>query len=108
VPPDLNEIRRAFCDGRYLPTIHALEQLLERHISLAQVDSAICEDSPEIIEDYIGDLRGPSCLIFGWGDLVRPLHMQVGYAPPGLAALPTLITVYEPDPAKWRNYRERF
>ena len=100
-------LRTAFCHGRYLPTIHVLEQLLDRHISLAEVDSAICEDSPEIIEDYPYDARGPSCLIFGWGDLVRPLHMQVGYAPPGLAALPTLITVYEPNPLLWRDYRER-
>lgn len=50
-----------------------------------------------LVEDYPDDLRGHSCLILGFGDGGRPIHVVV--APKGdyLA----VITAYVPDPNQW-------
>lgn len=99
---DLARIRAAFCDGTYLFTTTGLAKMLKRGISVEAVEEALCRDSPEIIEDYPDDARGPACLILGWADLVRPLHVEVGYG--DLQNVPIeVITVYEPDTRQWAN-----
>jgi hypothetical protein len=103
---NLDTIRAAFCDGTYLFTTTGAAKMLKRGISVHDVEEALCRDFPEIIEDYPDDLRGPACLILGWADLARPLHVEVGY---GLApaVVTEVITVYEPDTSKWYNSRVR-
>ena len=101
MPPNLYDLRFAFREGRYRYSTHALEQILARGIRVSEVEEAIGRDAPEILEDYPVDARGPSCLILGWADLARPLHLVIGY--PGF----DVITVYEPDPSQWRDYRQR-
>jgi len=58
----------------------------------------------EVIEDYPDDKYGPSCLILGFTEAGRPLHIHCSYP-----ARPVIkvITVYEPDPGEWVNNRER-
>jgi hypothetical protein len=75
-------------------------------ITTEDVEEAICRDAPEIIEDYPDDARGPACLILGWADLVRPLHIVVGYGSEADVAM-EVVTVYEPDHGQWYNYRVR-
>lgn len=77
--------------------------MLERNILVRDVEVAVGDDSPEVIEHYFHDSRGPSCLILGWPDLVRPLHVQVAYT----GDTPWLVTLYEPDRQKWENFRQR-
>jgi hypothetical protein len=81
---------------------HALDQSLRRNVSLNEIRSAIA--SGEIIEDYANDKYGPSCLILGWTDARRPLHIQCSYPSRPIIKL---ITLYEPDPDLWIDFRER-
>lgn len=45
---------------------------------------------------------GPSCLLLGWTDNGRPMHVVVSY-PPHVA----IITVYEPTSDGWTDLRTR-
>ncbi len=58
----------------------------------------------EIIEEYPNDKYGPSCLIFGTSSIGRPLHVQCSYP---TRPLVKVITVYEPNPLEWINFRSR-
>lgn len=75
-------------------------------ITAGDIEEAICRDTPEIIEDYPEDPRGPACLVLGWANLARPLHVVVGYGLiPDIAT--EVVTVYEPDARQWHNLRVR-
>ncbi len=58
----------------------------------------------EIIEDYPDDKYFPSCLLLGFTNMNRPLHIHCSYPTRDLVKV---ITVYEPDPAWWINSRIR-
>jgi len=106
VAANLNEIRDAFCRRTYFFTSTAFPKMLKLGLKVEDLEEAICRDSPEIIEDYPDDARGPACLVLGWADLARPLHVVVGY---GLArdVVTEVVTVYEPDVHQWYNPRVR-
>ncbi len=53
---------------------------------------------------YPQDKYGPSCLIFGKTAAGRPLHVQ-GSDPS--RPIVKIITVYEPDPALWTDFKVR-
>lgn len=106
MPANLDAIRQAFCEGTYLFTTTGFAKMLKRGLKAEDLEDAICRDSPEIIEDYPGDERGPACLVLGWADLARPLHVEVGYGLMPEASI-EVITVYEPDPREWYNHKVR-
>ena len=106
VAADISAIRRAFCEGTYDFTDHGASSLLKRGINERDVVAAICHDAPEVIEDYPADGRGPACLVLGWVDLARPLHVEVGYGRKSSDWV-DVITVYEPDADRWYNHRRR-
>ena len=58
----------------------------------------------EIIEDYPSDKYGPSCLLLGFNLAGRPIHLHVSYPSRPLLEI---ITLYEPDPALWADFRTR-
>ena len=103
---DLNAIRKAFCDGTYMFTTTGLPKMLKIGVRQTDLIEAICRDAPEIIEDYPEDTRGPACLVLGWADLARPLHVVVGYGDTVDVSI-EIVTVYEPDARRWRNHRVR-
>jgi len=100
--PSLAEIQVKFSRDEFEFSRHAVDRMLLRDISVTETREAV--DSGEIIEDYPDDKYGPSCLIFGMTTAKRPLHIQCSY-PSRL--LIKIITVYEPDPAEWIEFRER-
>jgi uncharacterized protein DUF4258 len=51
----------------------------------------------EFIEDYPADPRGNSCLLLGYGEGGRPLHVVCSPKANYLA----IITAYLPDPRQW-------
>ena len=58
----------------------------------------------ELIEDYPNDLRGHSCLMLGFGDGARAVHVVCSPKDEYLA----IITAYLPDPAQWsEDFRRR-
>lgn len=55
-------------------------------------------------KDYPDDKYGPSCLILSFTQAGRPLHIQCSYPS---RPLMKIITLYEPDPAEWVEFRVR-
>ena len=98
----LVEIRAKIRNGQFELSEHATEQSGIRYISLQEVQEAIKES--EVIENYPDDKYGPSCLILGFTQSKRPLHIQCSYPSRPLVKI---ITVYEPDPLRWINFKTR-
>lgn len=96
----LNKIKKAFEKGNYRYTKHAIDQSIDRNITDVEVREAI--GSGEIIEEYPENKYSPSCLIYGKTVKGRPLHIQCS-VPHKIS----IITVYEPDPEQWLNYKIR-
>ena len=95
-------IRAKFAREAFEFSLHATDQTILRGISVNEIREAI--QTGEIIEDYPDDKYGPSCLILGFTDAGRALHIQCSYP---RRPLIKIVTVYEPAQSEWINYRER-
>jgi hypothetical protein len=98
----IDRIRNKVQDGQFELTKHAVDQSIIRHISMTELREAI--DSGVIIEDYPKDKYGPSCLMLGYTQTGRPLHVQCSYPTRDLVKI---ITLYEPDPSEWIDGKVR-
>ncbi len=98
----IDEIRRRVARGDFEFSQHAVDQAIIRHISVQELREAIA--GGDVIEVYSEDKYGPSCLIFGVTRAGRPVHVQCSDP-----SRPTvkIITVYEPDPALWIEFKVR-
>ena len=75
---------------------------MERNISEMEIRQAGA--NAKIIEDYPDDKYSPSCLLLGFTEGVRPLHIQVSYMDSDLVKI---ITLYEPDEDEWIDFAQR-
>ena len=75
---------------------------LPRGISRREIAQA--GSQARIIEDYPDDKYSPSCLLLGFTQIGRPLHIVVSLEDRDLVKV---ITVYEPDPDKWIDHTRR-
>ena len=98
----IDEIRRRVAGGDFEFSQHAVDQAIIRHISVQELREAIARG--DIIEVYPEDKYGPSCLIFGMTSNGRPLHVQCSDPSRPIVKI---ITVYEPDPTLWIEFRVR-
>ena len=98
----VDDIRVKVATDQFEFSQHALDQSLKKAISVTELREAVA--TGEVIEDYPNDKYGPSCLILGWTLARRPLHVQCSYPSRPLVKV---ITLYEPDPARWIDFRER-
>src|SRR5215211_2313653 len=98
----LDELRRKVAADEFEFSQHALDHTLHRNITVAEVREAV--QSCELIGDHPQDKYGPSCLLLGWTQARRPLHVQCSYPSRPLVII---ITLYEPDPDLWMDFRER-
>jgi hypothetical protein len=74
----------------------------ERMITTEEVRTVI--EHGEVVEDYPDDSRGHSCLILGFGEDGRPIHVVCAPKDEYLA----IITAYLPDPHEWAaGFRQR-
>jgi hypothetical protein len=99
----LEEIQGKILRRQYEFSKHAVDQSIIREISIVEMVEAI-SGRGEIIEDYPEDKYGPSCLILGFTKTGRPLHIQCSYP---IRPLIKIITLYEPDPDLWVDFRMR-
>lgn len=99
----LEGIRDKIARRQYEFSKHAVDQSIIRQISVGEIEEAIVNRS-EVIEDYPDDKYGPSCLILGFTNARRPLHMQCSYPSRPLIKI---ITLYEPDPDLWHDLKVR-
>ena len=100
--PLIDELRSKISQNAFEFSKHAVDQTILREISVQEIRDAI--NSGEVIEDYPDDKYGPSCLIYGTTKNGRPIHIQCSY-PSRL--LVKVVTVYEPDPDRWIDYKVR-
>ncbi len=98
----IEDIRIKIIAGLFEFSKHAVDQSIQRHIAVREVCEVIAHG--EIIADYPDDKYGPSCLIFGYTYLERPLHIQCSYPSRNLVKI---ITLYDPDPDRWVDYKVR-
>ena len=98
----IDQIREKIAQNQYEFSEHAVGASIIRHISVRELGEAIANG--EIIEDYPDDKYGPSCLILGFTLAYRPLHIQCSYPSRPLVKI---ITLYEPDPNQWIDFRIR-
>jgi Domain of unknown function (DUF4258) len=98
----IEEIRKKIAQNQFEFTQHAVDQSILRHISVQELHEAI--EHGEIIEDYPHDKYSPSCLILGFTQAGRPLHIQCSYPSRPLVKI---ITLYQPDPKLWIDLKVR-
>lgn len=98
----LEQIRRQLAAGEFEFTRHAFKRSVERNISESEIREIA--SSAEMIEDYPDDKYSPSCLLLGLTEEDRPLHIQVSFADTEMVRI---ITLYEPDPEEWIDFRKR-
>lgn len=94
----IENIRRKFAEDLFEFSKHAVDQSIVRGILVREIREAIANG--HIIEDYPDDKYGPSCLILGFTQAQRPLHVQCSY--PSRPIL-KIITLYEPETDKWSS-----
>ena len=98
----LAEIRQQLAAGQFDFSRHAFKRAVERNISEEEVRTAGAQ--AEIIEEYPADKYSPSVLMLGFTSTGRPLHIQLSSADSDATRI---ITLYEPDPAEWAEFRKR-
>jgi hypothetical protein len=98
----IEEIRAKIAQDQFEFSQHAVDQSIIRYISVQEIREMIADG--QVIEDYPDDKYGPSCLIFGFTLKGRPLHVQCSYPSRPLVKI---ITLYEPDPKLWIDFRVR-
>ncbi len=81
---------------------HALDQCLLRMIHVDDIRD--CVLAGEVIESYSDDKYGPSCLVLGRTARGRILHVHCSDE---TRPMLKIVTVYEPDPRRWRDARFR-
>lgn len=99
----VEEIREKILRRQYEFSKHAVDQSIIRSIRVDELEEAMSSKC-SIIEDYPGDKYGPSCLILGFTKVGRPLHLQCSYPSRPMIKI---ITLYEPDPDLWLDFRIR-
>jgi hypothetical protein len=98
----IEEIREKIEAEQFEFSKHAVDQSIIRRITVQEVREIL--NNGEVIEDYPEDKYGPSCLILGRTRAGRPLHLQCSYPS---RPLTKIITLYEPDPDLWIDFRIR-
>ncbi len=98
----LEEVRNQLSAGEFEFSRHALKRVVERNINDQEIRQTGVQAN--VIEDYPDDKYSPSCLLLGFTQARRPLHIQVSLAETKLVKI---ITIYEPNPNEWVNYSQR-
>jgi hypothetical protein len=96
------DIRFRLSAGNFEFSRHALKRAVERDIAETEIREAGA--SAELVEDYPDDKYSPSCLVLGFTENGRALHIQVCYSGPKRVKI---VTLYDPDPGEWIDFRTR-
>ena len=93
---DIEKIKRKIREGHYAISFTHTEKLRRRKIGAETAEMAVA--SGEVIESYPDDPRGPSCLMLGYGEGRRPIHIVFGNLESDRILI---VTAYEPDQMEW-------
>jgi hypothetical protein len=99
--PILRRIADQVASEAFRVTQHAQQEMAAEDILLSDVLEVLSR--PQVLENYPDHRRGACCLVSGYTQSVRPLHVVCTTAQPLLI----IITVYEPKPPKWVTPTQR-
>lgn len=97
----LEWIKQCVGAQRYRYSLHGDRERQNDALALDDVEQAL--SSGRIIEQYSDTGRGESCLVVGFTDAGKPVHVVCGRMGEHLV----IITVYIPTPPKFKNPYER-
>ena len=98
----IDRVRSQLAAGAFDFSRHALNRVVERNISDLEMREAGVRAL--IIEHYPDDKYSSSCLLLGFTQTGRPLHIQVSLADTPLVRI---VSLYEPNPDEWTDYSRR-
>jgi len=98
----IDRLRSKIATNQFEFTKHAVDQSILRGITVQELREAI--EHGQVVEDYPQDKYGPSCLVFGMTKADRPIHIQCSHPSREMIKI---ITMYQPDPEQWIDYRVR-
>ncbi len=94
---DIASIQSFFTNGMVFVTEHAAERIRERNISIKSIRFSVMNG--EIIEQYPDDYPYPSCLILGFDECGKAMHICMSDE----GSSSRIITAYYPDDALWKD-----
>lgn len=99
-------VQRCFKEDKVFYSTHAREEMHSEEFGvITEIEVSEVVENGEIIEEYEDDQPYPSALLYGKTTKDRPLHIVFAYSEKD--DLVIIITVYQPDPLKWVDYRRR-
>lgn len=98
----VERIRTKIQRGEFEFSQHATDQSIKRRIAVEELYEAM--RLPELIENYPDAKYGPCCLILGFTNVGRPLHIHYSHASRQLVKI---ITIYEPSSTIWTDFKQR-
>ena len=99
---NMETIRKYINNGQEYFTRHCLNRIQQRNISIKDVKN--CIQNEEIIEYYDNDYPYESCLIFGYSENNKVMHVVCGINSEKLF----IVTAYYPGDIEWENdYKTR-
>ncbi len=97
----LDWIKHCVTVQTYRYSRHADRERQNDTLDLEEVEQAMLNG--RILEHYPDTGRGESCLLAGFSDTGKPVHVVCG----GMAEVLVIVTVYIPTPPKFKNPFER-
>jgi hypothetical protein len=97
----INSIKENIKNENYFFSKYGDIERQNDNLSILEIEEAILNG--KILENYQDDLRGQSCLVVGFTNLGKPIHIVCGVNNNNLV----IITVYIPTPPKFKNPYER-
>ena len=94
-------IRDRLDSDRYRVSRHADDERVADNLTLSEIRQALL--TGRILEHYADTGRGRSCLVVGFTNEGKPIHVVCGVRADHLI----LVTVYIPKPPKFRSPYER-
>nr|MBI3614705.1 DUF4258 domain-containing protein [Nitrospirota bacterium] len=73
---EIDWIRESIRQGRFIVSFTHTEKLRRRQIGIQEIEDVA--HSGTIIEEYLADPRGPSCLLLGQTKAGRAIHVVCG------------------------------
>lgn len=97
---DIRKIKDKITQELYVYSQHADLERQADGLTFAKIETALLNG--EILEQYLDDIRGESCLILGFANQT-PIHIVCGWRGEKVV----IITVYIPKPPKFINPKTR-
>ena len=98
---DIETIKHKVKNSDYYFSKHGDDERKNDNLSIAEIEEALLNG--RILEAYKDDIRGESCLVVGFTNDAKPIHIVCGTRDEILV----IITVYIPTPPKFKNPYER-